>query len=143
MEENIRNLKFIIEDIQNGLNGALRVFNRYFYIANDIIGKYELFNKDLKNYRILKSLRNLKFSNERMNKDLKKIIDEEDELKKINSIIKIHLDKEENYKKNNLGEKSYLSRDNDDDWLEEIIKIENNKIHGQYRKNDKTPMPKK
>ena len=143
MEENIRNLKFIIEDIQNGLNGALRVFNRYFYIANDIIGKYELFNKDLKNYRILKSLRNLKFSNERMNKDLKKIIDEEDDLKKINSIIKIHLDKTENYKKNNLGEKSYLSRDNDDDWLEEIIKIENNKIHGQFRKNTKTPRPKK
>ena len=108
----------------------MRVFNRYLYIANDIIGKYELFNKDLKNYRILKSLRNLKFSNERMNKDLKKIIDEEDMLKNINSIIKISLDRTENYKKNNLGEKSYLSLDNDDDWLEEIIKTENNEIHG-------------
>ena len=57
-----------------------------------------------------------------MNKDINKIIDEEDEIKKINYIIKIYEEKEQNYSKNNVGEKIDHGKDNDDDWLEEIKK---------------------
>ena len=58
MEKNINILRIKIENITRSLLEALRVFKRYHYIAKDIIGKYELFNNDLKNYGILKSPRN-------------------------------------------------------------------------------------
>ena len=131
MEEKINDLKTVIEDIKSRLDGALRVFKRYHYIAKDIVGKFELFNKELKNYRILKSLRNLEFSNDRMNKDINKIIDEDYEIKKLNFIIKIFEEKEQNYRKNNAGEKTDHSKDNDDDWLEDAKKKEKNKNTGQ------------
>jgi len=72
MEKNIRDLNTIIEDIKYRLDGTLRIFKRYLYIAKEIIGKYKLFNQDLKNNRILKSLWNLKSSNNFMNDELKK-----------------------------------------------------------------------
>ena len=109
----------------------MRVFKRYHYIAKDIVGKFELFNKEVKNYRILKSLRNLEFSNDKMNKDITKIIDEDDGIKAMNYIIKIYEEKEQNYRRNNAGEKNDHSKDNDDDWLEEIKKKELNKNYGQ------------
>ena len=74
MENNINDLKTIIDDLKNHLNGTLRIFKRYYYIANDMIDKYELFNISLKNNRILRSLWNLQLSNTKMNEELKKII---------------------------------------------------------------------
>ena len=56
IESNINDLKSVIDGIKARLDGALRIFKRYHYIAKDIIGKYELFNNDLKNHRIIKSL---------------------------------------------------------------------------------------
>ena len=143
MEENINNLKTIIEDVKSRLDGTLRIFRRYLYIAKDIIGKFELFNKDLKNYNILKSLRNLKFSNYRINNDLNKILEEDEEIKKINSIIKIYEDKEENYRKNINENYDYSKDNNDDDWLEDIQKKEMNNNFGQIKKNNKNIRVKK
>ena len=100
MEENISNLKLIINDIKNFLDDALRIFKRYHYIAKDIIGKYELFNKDLKNNRILKSLWNLQSSNIKMNAELNKILEEEDLLKKTGLLIKISANNEAICKQN-------------------------------------------
>ena len=57
-------------------------------IQQIIIEKFALFNKELKNYTILKSLRNLKFSNIQIMKDLNSIIDEKDMKKKTNMIIR-------------------------------------------------------
>lgn len=90
MEKNIKNLQIVINDLKYRLDGALRVFKRYHYIAKDIIGKFELFNQDLKNHRILKSLWNLQYSNKRMNDELKKIIEEEDINRKIDQVIYIY-----------------------------------------------------
>ena len=56
IESNINDLKSVIDGIKARLDVALRIFKRYHYIAKDIIGKYELFNNDLKNHRIIKSL---------------------------------------------------------------------------------------
>ena len=105
MEDNIKDLKIIIDDIKYSLDGALRIFKRYLYIAKDIIGKYEFFNQDLKNNRILKSLWNLKYSNDKMNNDLTKIAGDENTLKlieKADILIDIYEKKEENYKKKKL-----------------------------------------
>ena len=132
MEKNINNLRLIIEDITSCLFGALRVFKRYHYIAKDIIGKYELFNKELKNYKILKSLRNLKSTNIKMNKELTDIVTEQDPIKIINSLFKINDTQEKERIKN---EKFDYSKDNDDDWLEEISKID--KIKGSTQKGIK------
>ena len=131
MEKNITNLKTVIDDIKNSLDGALRIFKRYVYVANDIIGKFELFNKELKNYNILKSLRNLTLSNDKMNKDLEDIIKESDLSKKASNLIKIHLEKEENYKNIDLIKKQDISKDNDDDWFESIGNEEKLKNSGQ------------
>ena len=97
----------------------MRVFKRYDYIAKDIIGKYELFNKDLKDYKILKSLRNLKATNIKMNKELTDIINEQDTNKRINFLIKIADTQDDIPTK---SEKFDYSKENDDDWLEEISK---------------------
>ena len=126
IEKNINNLRIIINDIKYRLDGTLRIFKRYHYIAKDIIGKFELFNKDLKNYRILKSLRNLTFSNIKINEDLNKIIYEKDLIKKTNFIIDIYKEKEKNYK-GNINDIKDNIKDNDDDWLEEILKKETKK----------------
>ena len=105
----------------------MRVFKRYHYIAKDIIGKYELFNKELKDYKILKSLRNLKTTNLKMNKELTDIITEQDPIKIINSLFKI-TEIQDSIK----GEKIDYSKENDDDWLEEIGKTE--KLKGSTQK---------
>ena len=131
MEENINNLRLIIEDVTSRLVDALRVFKRYHYIAKDIIGKYELFNKELKDYKILKSLRNLKTTNLKMNKELTDIITEQDPIKIINSLFKITEIQDKSIK----GEKIDYSKENDDDWLEEIGKTE--KLKGSTQKGIK------
>ena len=133
MEKNIKNLQIVINDLKYRLDGAMRVFKRYHYIAKDIIGKFELFNQDLKNHRILKSLWNLQYSNKRMNDELKKIIEEEDINRKIDQVIYIYEKKEENKKnKNKILDEINENKNEDDDWWEEIQKQSKRKS-----KNDK------
>ena len=116
LEDNINRLKLVIQRIKYQLDGALRIFKRYDYIAKDIIGKFELFNNQLKNYRILKSLHNLDKTNIKMNDDLNKIIKETNTINKINLIIKVYEEKEKN-KQRNTNDNFDFSEDNDDDWL--------------------------
>ena len=118
MEKNINGLRLIIESITKRLNDAMRVYKRYQYIAKDIIGKYELFNKDLKNFKILKSLRNLKATNTKMNKELTNIVTEKDQIKIINSLFTINDNLKQSIKIDNIDH----SKDNDDDWWDEIAK---------------------
>jgi len=141
-------LKTIIDDIKYRLDGTLRIFKRYLYIANDIIGKYELFNKELKNHRILKSLWNLKFSNNSMNDNLTKIIKEKNLIQKVNKIIDIYEQKEKNYKDNKNEIFDYKKGDNE--WWEEINKEGekekekvNERIGEKQLKKNKTKNPKK
>ena len=118
MEKKMSGLRLIIESITKRLNDAMRLFKRYQYIAKDIIGKYELFNKDLKNFKILKSLRNLKATNTKMNKELTNIVTEKDQIKIINSLFTINDNLKQNIKIDNIDH----SKDNDDDWWDEIAK---------------------
>jgi len=151
MEKDINTLKIVIKNLKYRLDGALRVFNRYHYIAKDIIGKFELFNQDLKNHRILRSLYNLQASNKTINDELKKIIQEKDVLQKINLAIKIYEEKENN-KKKNIND--LITNEIDEDgWWKEIQKKSinqskkgkengNNKI-GKKDLNTSTKPPKK
>ena len=122
IKKNIGVLKHVINDIKYNLDGAIRIFKRYYEIANDVITKYELFNKDLKNYRILKSLRNINFSNNKIMEDLNKIIDEKNIMNRIDAIVNIYKTKRDDYK-GNIAIIDY-NKDNDDDWIEEIKKNE-------------------
>ena len=133
VESNINKLKIIIDDLKYRLDGTLRIFKRYSYIANDVIGKYELFNKELKNYRILKSLRNLQSTNITMNENLIGIIKRKDTISRINAIIEIYEQKEANYKKNDII--IDISKENDDDWWNEFIK--NAKVGNPGAKEEK------
>ena len=100
MEKKIDTLKVVINNIITSLNDTLIIFKRYHYIAKDIIGKFELFNQDLKNNRILKSLWNLQYSNTIMNDELDKIIDEDDQVKKANVLLTLYENNEVIYEKN-------------------------------------------
>lgn len=44
--KDIKNLKLVIDDLIYSLNGTLRLFQNYYDIENDIIYKYEHFNKN-------------------------------------------------------------------------------------------------
>ena len=90
MKEKINDIKQIAEDIKHRLDGAVNLFSKYYEIANDIISKYELYNQNLKNYRIIKSIKNLDDSNPKIMKDLDKIINEYDIQKRIFYLIDIY-----------------------------------------------------
>jgi len=136
MKENIDLLKSIIFDIKDRLDGSLRIYKRYLYIAKDIIGKFELFNKDLKNNRILKSLWNLLYSNNKMNDKLTSIINEENLMKKTDLLLYIYEKKEEYYRQN--INKNIDFKKEDDEWWKEIKKNEiyNNKKVEVDKKKD-------
>ena len=121
IQKNIDNLEVAIEGIKSYLDGSLNIFTQYYKIAKDIISKYELFNQNLKNYRILKTIRNLEFSNKQILEDLNAIITEKNMKTKANLIIDIHDNKVKNLKLNKIKEDDY-NKDNDETWLEEINK---------------------
>ena len=132
MKKNISNLKIIINDIIYNLNGTMKIFNNYYEIANDIVGKYELYNKDLKDYNILKSLRNLKFSNNQIMEELDAIINEDDIYKKVSLMIKLYGDKYQRYVSDKMNDTDYKNI-NDDDWLKEIKNREEKPIKNKKK----------
>ena len=85
-----------------------------------------MFNKDYKNFTILESIKNLKFSNIKIIEDLNTLIKEENIEKKINSIIKLHKEKYENYLKDDLNDITFKN-EKDDDRLKKNLKKERKK----------------
>ena len=120
IETKINTLKIIIDHIKSGLDKALKLFKRYHYIAKDVVGKFELFNKDLKNNRILKSLWNLKITNAKMNNELTKILDEPNILERTKILLDIH-EKNKSNAHRNLNETIDYKKE-DDEWWKEIEK---------------------
>ena len=99
IKEKMNELEIFINDIKNNLDGAFKLYDNYYKIANDITEKYKLYVKDLKNYRILRNFLNLKISNRNIIEDLDKILSADGLGNKSNILINKY--KEERGKYNN------------------------------------------
>ena len=84
--DKIEDLKHIVRIIKNKMDGAIQIIEKYYYIANDIIKKYETFNSKSKNYQTLLTINYLSSSNKEILKQIESIIEgnksKEDWLKK-------------------------------------------------------------
>ena len=117
IKENIGNLRHIIEDIKESLDGAMNLYEKYCEISYDIIEKYELYNKNLKNYRILKSIHNLEKSTGKIKDDLNRIVNEKNLKDKICELIDIYQGDRNDYK-DGINNKINNNNDSDDDLYE-------------------------
>ena len=140
IKDTIEDLKCIVEKIKEYLDGSVRIFEKYYNIAQDVIYKYETYNKELKNYRILKSVLNLKDSNEKIMKDLDEIINGEKFMEQINRIINIYIVDREDYTKGsqNQNNNSIINTDLDQSFKEIEVPLSNgnneeNKSSGQKK----------
>ena len=143
INRNMESLKIVIDDLVYTLNGAMRVYQNYYKIANHIITKYESFNKgekDFKNFTIFKCLRNLKFSNIQVLEDLKSIINEKDKLDKAKTLIGIYSDKKKNYYMNEkIG--NDLNKEDDEQWFKEVCEREREREKEKEKKLKENNMP--
>ena len=64
IKKSMIDLGHVIENIRAFLEGSVDIIKKYCIIAEDILYKYETYNKELKNHRILQSVINLNDSNE-------------------------------------------------------------------------------
>ena len=116
----ISEFKNVVDDLIYSLNGTLRLFQNYYDIANDIIYKYEHFNKnkdkekELLNFTILKSLRNLKLSNQRLKEDIDSLINQNNRTNKAIAIIYIYENKKAMYR-GDEDKNSKKDNENDND----------------------------
>ena len=131
IKEKINNLGIIIAGIKKNLDGAMKMFDNYYKIAIDIVEKYELYNKELKNYRILKSFLNLKKSNIKIIKDLDEIINGKENKDKAYKLMDIYKTDRDIY--NNFKSKEILIKEDEyKGWEKErAIKGINNNITNQ------------
>jgi hypothetical protein len=51
--EKIKDLRVIVRIIKNKMDGAIKIIEKYYDIANDILTKYETFNSKSKNYQTI------------------------------------------------------------------------------------------
>jgi hypothetical protein len=90
IKESIIDLEFYVEEIKYFLEKSVNAFKKYCIIADDILNKYETYNKDLKNHRVLQSVINLNDSNEKIMEDINSIINNKYDIKeRVENIIKI------------------------------------------------------
>ena len=122
IETHINQLKVIKNNLIYSLNAAMRMYENYYKIANNVIQKYETFNEnknDLKNFTIFKCLRNLKFSNDKILSDLKNILKQEKDEKKFEELNKIYKEKKDNYYRDKrVGDD--LNKEDDVEWFNEV-----------------------
>ena len=80
----------VVDEIKKMMNKAIQMIEKYQYIANDIIAKYELNNKNtnLTNYQVLKNIKNLKISNQEFLDDLNELTNQKSDNKRLNWISK-------------------------------------------------------
>ena len=115
IKKQIGDLGHIIICIKRNLDNAMKIYEKYYEIAKDIVEKYELYNKDLQNYRILRSILNLKKSNKKIIDNLDKIINGKELRDKVMALIDTYEDDRHNYKK---GNNNIFERNDDDEFKE-------------------------
>ena len=133
IKDKINDLQFIIDDMKGYLDGAIKIFEKYYEIGQDIIEKYELYNNNLKNHRIIQSHNNLDISNKKVMKDLDEIINGKDLKNKINNLVKIYEGDRKNYLE---GIKDKIDADTDSKYL--AVLTEDNIIYTNKERIIKT-----
>ena len=94
----IEDLKIVVDQIKNNMDGAVRIMEQYYDIAQDIISKYESFNKKFTNFQVLKTVSSLHFSNNEVLQDLIQITEGDLDLKeKCDRLIDIYKSDRNNY----------------------------------------------
>jgi len=119
IKEKINDLGIIIASIKKNLDGAMKMYENYYKIANDIVEKYELYNKELKNYRILRSFLNLKISNKTIIKDLDDIINGKENKDKAYKLMDIYKTDRDIYNNINKSQQNSINKDEFKDWEDE------------------------
>jgi len=90
IKNSISDLKIVVDIIKQFLEESVDAFKKYYIIADDILNKYETYNKDLKNHRVLQSVINLNDSNEKVMEDIKSILNKNNDIiEQAENIIKI------------------------------------------------------
>ena len=104
----IDDLKIVVDQIKNNMDGAVRIMENYYDIAQDIISKYESFNKKFTNFQVLKTVSFLHFSNLEVLKDLIEITEGDQDLKyKCNKLIDIYKSDRSNYAQPMMHDNSF------------------------------------
>ena len=141
IRSNTEDLKIIVEQIKNMLDGAVNLMEKYYIIAKDIIGKYENYNKALQNFQVIESVNNLSRSNLDIMADLKNIISgnksNEDWIKKCIVLIGIFKGDRDFYTNKNIfksDEEDFNQEDNSDE--EEIETNLNNAENNEYEEQN-------
>ena len=128
IKDRIESLDEAIKNITYQLNGTKRIYERYYDISLDILKKYQLFNKKLKNYRILRTVRNLKLSNKQIIADLDKIITNGDLKDQSSTILEIYQNKLKHYEGTGTLSINNVEKESNDDWYKEIQKNKKEKL---------------
>ena len=119
IRQKTRDLKHIVNQIKNLLDGAVSIIEKYYTIAQDLITKYETYNKSLKNFQVIESIEYLTVSNKEIMDDLQNIIkgkiSKENWIKRCKILIGIQEGDREFYK----GENSQIENEIDDNYIPE------------------------
>ena len=136
IRQKTRDLKHIVNQIKNLLDGAVHIIEKYYNIANDLLTKYKLYNETSKNFQVIESIEYLSFSNKEIMDDLQNIIKgktaKENWIKKCRILIGIQEGDREFYK----GENSQYENEFDDEKNREYDTInneENNFKNGNHQ----------
>ena len=135
IKKRIEDLKVIVQMIKNKIDGAIKIIEKYYYIANDIIKKYETFNSKIKNFQTLKTINYLSSSNNEVLQKIENIIkgnEKHDWLKKCSILLDIIEKDRSDYN----NEKTEPNDDNSDNSINEInnniIEINNFKSNKDF-----------
>ena len=118
----IESLDEAIKNITYQLNGTKRIYERYYNISLDILKKYQLFNKKLKNYRILRTVRNLKLSKEQILEYLGKMINNDNLKNQSSTILETYQNKVKHYENTGTLSIKNVEIECNDNWYKEIQK---------------------
>ena len=150
IQEKTEELKdVIVDEIKKMMNRAIEMIEKYKYIAYDIIAKFELNNNntDLKNYQIIKNIKNLTISNKEILGDLDGLLNQnlDDErqnwISKCTKLIDIYYGYREHYANINqdVDDEEEEEKDSSIEMEEEDLesKMENKKKNLEENKKPK------
>ena len=101
IKKKIAKARINITQLKEMIDGAENALNSYYNIAKDLIGKYEKYNQQLRNYHVISNINSLTNSNAKVMKDLDIILTgdktKNDYLNQYETLISIYINAKENY----------------------------------------------